>query len=243
MQRSIISAVAAAAFWAALGAGAARASSTSFRLEPVAVANQHGVPGATAIADDPALANRVLNTLMVSVPAGHDWTNSEIRITLATGTIYNAFSTPSVDAVTDPDPSLWAQPGRRHGAYDSFVNAKPGADGRVRPAVLLGALDPDFSGGPPPAIGLRGSHSTVASVMWGSTAPEDGTFQIGQFTLSADATGTYFGRTYATDEPGDFHVFQGTIVGGFIPEPSGLAWLLLPGLGLLRRRRLAATLH
>jgi hypothetical protein len=118
------------------------------------------------------------------------------------------------------------------------VNSKAGTNGRVRSATLLGTLNPDFTAGPLPVIGLSGSHSTVASVAWGNTVGgEDGTFQIGQFTLSADATGTFFGRTYSTDQPGGaFHVFQGAIVSGFIPEPSGVAALLLCGFGLLRRR-------
>src|SRR5688572_7686176 len=138
-----LSALAAAVFWGMLGTGTARASSTSLRMVPVVASNQHGVPGASAIADDPALTSGIVNTLSVSVPAGHDWTNSQIRIELSTGTIYNAISNPSVDTEGNPDPSLWAQPGRRQGAYDSFVNSKPGPDGRVRPAILLGGMPPD----------------------------------------------------------------------------------------------------
>jgi hypothetical protein len=227
-------------FSGAAGTYSARGSSTFVRIAPVAVTDQHGVAGRDAVADDPNLANRIIHTLMVSVPAGFDWTNSEIRIQLSTGTIYNAVSNPDVDAEGDPTPALWTAPGSRQGAYDTFVNAKPGTNGRVRSATLLGTLNADGSAGSLPAIGLSGSNSTVASVAWGNTVGgEDGVFQIAQFTTSADATGTYFGHTYSTDQPGGaFHTFQG-LVGVIIPEPCGLAGLLLCGVGLLRRRRTA----
>jgi hypothetical protein len=235
MHRSTITAVTTAILFSGLGAYWAPASSTFVRFEPVALVNQHGVPGAGAVVDDPALANRVIYTLMVNVPTGADWTNSEIRITLNTGTIYNAFSNPDVDTEGDPVPALWSAPGSRQGAYDSFVNSKAGTNGRVRSATLLGTLNADGSAGPLPVVGFSGSHSTVASVAWGNTVGgEDGTFQIGQFTVSADATGSFFGRTYSTDQPGGaFHTFSGNIP---FPEPSGVAGLLLCSFGLLRRR-------
>jgi hypothetical protein len=241
MQRSKFTAIAAAAFLAgAVGVQSAEASSTSIRSVPVLTATENGQTGANAIVDDPSLANRVFNAVTVSVPTGQDWTNSEIRITLTSGTIYNAFNNPDVDTEGDPVPALFAGAGSRQGAFDSFVNSKPGTNGRVRSATLLGTLNPDFTAGGLPVIGLSGAHSTVASVAWGNTVGgEDGTFQVGQFTLSADATGSFFGRTYATDQPGGaFHVFQGAVVGGvMVPEPTSLAGLLAVGGGLLLRRR------
>jgi hypothetical protein len=244
MQRSKFIAVAAAAFLAGVaGVQSAQASSTSIRSVPVATTTENGVAGAGAVTDDPALANRIFNAVTVSVPTGQDWTNSEIRIQLTTGTIYNAFSNPDVDTEGDPVPALFAAAGSRQGAFDSFVNSKPGTNGRVRSATLLGTLNADGSAGQLPVIGLLGANSTVASVAWGNTVGgEEGTFQVGQFTLSADATGTFLGHTYSTDQPGGaFHTFQGNIVGGvmgnIVPEPTGLAGALLLGVGLLRRRR------
>jgi hypothetical protein len=246
MQRSKFTAIAAAAFLAgAVGVQSAEATSTSIRSVPVALATENGVSGANAIIDDPALAGRVFNALTVSVPAGSDWTNTDIRIDLTTGTVYNAFSNPDVDTEGDPVPALFTTPGSRQGAFDTFVNSKPGTNGRVRSASVLGKINADGSAGLLPALGLSGSHSNVVGVAYGNlVAAEDGTFQVGQFVLSGDATGTFFGRTYATDDaglPGGFRTFQGNIVGGvMVPEPTSMASLLLVGGGLLLRRRRTA---
>jgi hypothetical protein len=242
MQRFKFIAIAAAVFAGAVGVQSAEATSTSIRSVPVALATENGVSGANAIIDDPALAGRVFNALTVSVPAGADWLNADIRIDLTTGTVYNAFSNPDVDTEADPVPALFGAPGSRQGAFDTFVNSKPGTNGRVRAATLLGKINADGSAGALPALGLSGSHSSVVGAAYGNlVSAEDGTFQIGQFVLSGDATGTFFSRTYATDDaglPGGFRVFQGNIVGGvMVPEPTSLAGLLAVGGGLLLRRR------
>ena len=247
MQRSKFTAIAAAAFLAgAVGVQSAQASSTSIRSGPVATANENGAPGALAITDDANLANRIFNSITVSVPTGQDWTNSEIRIALTTGTVYNAAGTAGTQA--SPNSDNFTTAGRRQSAYDTFVNSKPAlfdpSDPTspivLQPATILGKLNPDNTAGEPPAIGLSGQGGTEISVAWGNTVGgEAGTFQIGQFTLSADATGTFFGRTFATDQPGGaFHIFQGNVVGGvLVPEPTSLAALLAVGGGLLLRRR------
>jgi hypothetical protein len=52
-------------FSGALAASPARASSTSLRGPvPVVVANEHGVPGAVAVANDRALADKVFYSLL-----------------------------------------------------------------------------------------------------------------------------------------------------------------------------------
>ena len=240
MQRSTLSAIAAAALFAgAAGVQSAEASSTFVRSAPVAGTTENGQTGLNAIIDDPQLANRVFNSLNVVVPAGQDWTNSEIRIVLTSGTAYNAVSNPDVDTESEPTPALFGAAGNRQGAFDTFVNSKA-VSNRVRAATVLGKLNPDNTAGPPPALGLSGSNSNVVSVAWGNTTGgEDGTFQIGQFTLSSDAVGQFFGRTFSTDQPGGaFHTFGGPIVAGVMtPEPTGIASLLVVGGGLLLRRR------
>jgi len=240
MHRSKWTAIAAAALLAGgVGVSGARASSTSIRSVPVATANENGTLGATAITNDPTLANRVYNALSVTVPPGSDWTNSEIRITLTQGNVYNAAAPAGTDA-SPSGPALWSVPAFSPGAYDTFVNSKG-----LGAATILGTLNADGSAGPPPAVGLGNTtpQATSVSVAWGNTTGgEEGTFQIGQFVLSADAVGSFFGHTYSSDQPnGAFHTFQGNILAGSmgapVPEPTGLTALMLAGAGMLLRRR------
>ncbi len=235
MQRSTLTAIAAAAFVVgAAGVQSAQASSTTIRSTPVLLANEHGIPGATAIPNDPQLANRVINVVSVNIPTGHDWLISEVRIQLTTGSAYNA-APPGGTEGSPSGPALWSVPAFSPGAYDTFVTSK-----NLAAAFIAGKLNPDLTSGEPPAEGLTTNNSPLVSVSWGNTiAGEEGTFEVGQFTLSADATGTFFGRTYSTDQTGSpFHVWQGQVVAGvMVPEPTSLAGLVAVGGGLLLRRR------
>jgi hypothetical protein len=206
-------------FSGALGAHPARASSNFLRGPvPVALSNEHGVPGAVAVANDSNLADKVFYSLLVSVPPGYDWSATEFHLVLTRGSVYNADPLAG-GTEASPQPVLWSTPAFSPGAYDTFVHSK-------------GLARADL---PSPRVGLSPSTppGREISVAWGNfIGGEDGTFQIAQFTLSADAFGTFSGSTYSTDQPNGPHIFAGII----FPEPSGLACLLLAGLGLLRRQ-------
>jgi hypothetical protein len=238
MQRSTLTAIAAAAFVAgAVGVQTAKATSTRIRSVPVATANENGVPGAGAATDDASLLTRVINVMEVTVPAGQDWTGGRMRIELTSGSIYNA--APPAGTEGAPSPTLWPVTGFRNGAYDTFVN-----DRNNTTTFLLGSVRADGTDGPPEErAGLAPGATNLLSVVWVNTTLDDtgGPFKIGQFTLSNDATGRFFGSTLASDAPGSGDAFSGTIVagsmGGIIPEPTGLAAVLLTCTGLLARRR------
>lgn len=243
MQRNRLNRMTAALVGAGVGLFALSASAapvTSFSTAPVADA------GATV--DDPALVGKILNLMNVDV-GGNDWTNSAVRIQLATGQVYNATNlfAGAVPVGTDaqPNPALWTLAGARNGRYDTFVNSKgTGATPNDAPtaATLLGTLNADFSPGPLPAIGLTTNGAQLVSVQWGNTVATDtGIFSVGRFTLSADATGTFIGQSLDSSSGGAPTNFSGIIVGGsmIIPEPTALGLLGLAAAGLLGRRRIA----
>jgi len=201
------------------------------------------ITDANAVTDDPNLAGRVQNMMVVTIPATADWTNSKIRIQLTTGSIYNA--TNAVATENAPNAQFWTFPGARNGPFDTFVNSKgTGAtpDSNPSGATILGSVNPDGSDGPLPASGLSTNGATLVAVSWGDTvAGESGTFSVGRFTLSANATGTFFGQTFDSTSGGVGTPFNGTITAGVmsIPEPTGLALGGIGAAGLLgwRRRR------
>lgn len=214
----------AAAALAALGAGhLARAASAGFLQVPIT---------AEAIVDDASLANRVTNDFRVTVPTGFDWSNSAIEIVLSAGGVYNAGNAAATESA--PNSALWAIPTLRNGQFDSFVTTK-----NFGSATILGSFQ-NGADKPPPAEGLTTADATAIRVSWGDTiGGEDGTFTVGRFTLSANATGTFSGRTFASDNAGVGVPFSGTIVNGVlaVPEPSTAAVTLLAGAsGLLSRR-------
>jgi len=234
--------LAAGATAAFLGAWAGQASakpSTSF--------NSALVTDANAAVDDPNLAGRVQNLMVVTIGATDDWTNSKIRIQLTTGTIYNA--TNAVATESSPNAQFWTFPGARNGPFDTFVNSKgSGATPDANPAgaTILGRVAPDGSdippnSTPPLADGLATNNATLATVSWGNTTGgESGTFSVGRFTLSANATGTFFGQTLDSSSGGVGTPFNGNIVAGvmtIVPEPSGLALAGVGVAGVLGRRR------
>jgi hypothetical protein len=213
---------------------AAAAPVTSFSTAPVTDVN--------AIGDDPQLAGRVLNLMNVNV-GGNDWTNSSIRIQLASGTVYNA--TNAVGTVSTPAgiSAFWTTPGFRNGPFDSFVNSK-GTGTIPGDATVLGGVDP--AGAPTPVgteVGLATANATLVAIQWGNTVATDtGSFSVGRFTLSANATGTFFGQSFDSLSGGVGTPFNGTIAAGvmtLVPEPTSLGLLGLVAGGLLRRRRTA----
>ena len=131
---------------------------------PVVLANQHGFPGSTAIANDPQLAEAILWSMSVSVPPAADWSGTELRIELTSGRVYNAAPTAGGTESNPPGPVLWGlDPRFSPGAYDTFVNSKG-----LAPATLLGRVNPDGSLGPVPAEGLSANNAQVISAAWGN---------------------------------------------------------------------------
>jgi hypothetical protein len=238
MRLCHLSVAAASAALLGFGLRANAQAVTTFSSAPVTDAN--------AIFDDINLTGRVQNIMSVSVGA-NDWTGSSIRITLDTGTVYNATNGA---AATDsqPSPGSWTSVGTRNGPYDTFVNSKgtgvPNPDTQPTMAFLLGSTNPDGSSGPPPAVGLTTTGATLVSAQWGNIfATDTGTFSVGRFTLSTNATGTFIGSSVenATNVP---VAFSGTIAGGVmtitpIPEPACIGLLSLAALALSVRRRRA----
>ena len=201
------------------------------------------VTDAGALTDDPNLAGKVENLMTVNV-GNNDWTNSSIRINLTNGFVYNA--TNAVGTDSSPNAALWTLPTLRNGQFDTFVNSKGGGatpDANPLPATILGTLNPDGSAGPPPALGLTTNNATLVSAQWGNTTNgETGTFSVGRFTLSATATGTFFGESFDSAGGGIGVPFSGVIAGGvmaLVPEPTSLGLFGLAAVALLRRRRTA----
>ena len=238
MHRNRLNLLAAAVVGAGLTFSASDASAapvTSFTTAPVTEAG--------AIQDDPALAGRVLNLMNVDV-GGVDWTNSLIRIQLQTGTVYNATNAVGTESTPAGISAFWGTAGFRNGPFDSFVNSK-GTGTIPGDAVILGGVD--ALGAPTPVgteIGLKNTNpnATLVAIQWGNTVGTDtGTFSVGRFTLSANATGTFFGQSFDASSGGVGTPFSGNIVAGqmIIPEPTALGLVGLAAAGFMRRRRTA----
>ena len=181
---------------------------------------------AGAITDDSALAGTVTNQMFVQPSDGLDWTNSEMLINLTVGSVYNA--TNAVAADGNPNPAFFTTMGFRNGAFDTFVTG-----GGFDPAVVSGAST--LLGGPG---GAAKFGSDGVDLAWGDLQENDfGNTFVGQFTLSADAVGTYTGVSIQTGAV--VESFSGSVVGGVlvVPEPASLGLVGLGGLALLRRRR------
>jgi len=219
-------------------APASAAISTSFSTQPVTDAN--------AITDDPALLGRILNLMNVNAGAG-DWTNSLIRIVLNTGNVYNATNAVGTENAPNGVKAFWTLPGFRNGPFDSFVNSKgDGTFSGPGDALILGGVDPAGNPTPPGTeSGLKNTNpnATLVQYQWGDLVGTDsGTFSVGRFTLSADATGTFFGQTFEANGVAPVP-FSGNIVGGVmtVPEPAALGFVgVACASGLVRRRRQAA---
>jgi hypothetical protein len=240
MQRKSVSLLAAGLLSAGLGLSAfpaAAAPVTSFSVAPI---------DPVAIADDPALANRILNLMNVNV-GGNDWTNSLIRIQLTTGTVYNATNAVGTESQPAAVKPFWTTVGFRNGPYDSFVNSK--GDGTFLgpgDASILGGVDAlGNPTGPGTESGLKNANANTNLVQyqWFNLVGTDtGTFSVGRFALSNDAIGTFIGQTFDATSGGVGTPFQGTVVGGtmfLVPEPASIGLFGLAAVGLLRRRRTA----
>jgi len=87
---------------------------------------------------------------------------------------------------------------------------------------------------------LTTPNASALRVSWGDTAlGEDGTFTVGRFILSSNATGTFSGRMFASDNPGVPVNFSGTIVNGAlsVPEPAPMTVVVLATMAASTARR------
>lgn len=185
-----------------------------------------------AKADDTTLNNRITNLMNVTLPTGQDWTNSEIKITLTAGSVYNATNAVGTESSPGAVQPFWGTAGFRNGPFDTFVNSK-----NLALANVAGRHPSEGTG---TQRGLSGNNAPDVSVAWfNNVLGEDGTFSVGRFTLSTNATGSFFGASFGSNAPGVPVPFSGTISNGVmtIPEPGTAALLGVAAVGLLARRR------
>ena len=238
MQTKCFVVAVAAAGWL----GVARSASAA----PITGVSSSLVTDAGAITDDPTLAGRVQNLLNVTTSDGGaaDWTNSYIRIALTAGSVYNATNAVGTESSPSAGSNFWDTPGFRNGPYDSFVNTK-GSGTVPGNADVIGGVDANGNATPGGTqAGLKNSDvdAKLVSVQWGlpSSKNDTGTFSIARFTLSGDAAGTFFGKSYDTTSNGVGAPFSGTITGGMmlIPEPAAPVLVgTAAAVGMIRRRR------
>jgi hypothetical protein len=147
-----------------------------------------------------------------------DWTNASVLIELTQGSVYN-----------DPgfggdlsQPALWSFVPSLE--YDTAV----GVIGDSTTTITGGA--DDITGGG--FFSMSGQRIDVSYTNGGTL--DTGTFVIGRFSLTADASGwvTVLVDGYTTTIP----IYSG-FIGGFIPEPASLTLLGLASSALLRRSR------
>ncbi len=202
---------------ALIAALAAQASAEVLTASIVSVSN-------TSVA---ALSNYV--TQDVHLANSTRWLNSQILLTLTSGSIYQDQFGGNVNpnsALVGVFPSL---------AYDTFVSSG---------SVSESGNDPSIIGG---AVNLGGaSASTFTSaaidVAWGSnTSTVIGDLDLARITLSKTANGTFkfLANTVGTSVN---TVFTGTVTNGVIslipvPEPATFAMLGIAGLGMLFVRK------
>jgi hypothetical protein len=179
---------------------------------------------------DPTLAN--YRTWDLLIETSSDWTNSEILVTLDSGSFYQA----ALGGDIPSNPAFWAFPGFQNLEYDTFF---------TRPPAPSEWTAPSFAGRhPSEGQGGRIVTTDKLSVAWFDEVNEGpGTFVLARFTVSNDANASsILLRSFTAEFAGEAGVHDNSwmiVNGAFIPEPSALGLLGLAGIALIRRRRAA----
>lgn len=168
---------------------------------------------------------------------GNDWTNSDLRIELTSGSIIHHLTNPPFGSpVPAPDPQ------------DPFIGDSA-VWSPIAPAGDFGTAFPAGTSIANPVYDNTVENATFWDVSWFNTATTDiGIFDIGMITLSPDANGTISYRTVSFDQTlGESQVEDGgygnaedrfaIVDGQIVPEPGTLALASLAVAGLLGARR------
>lgn len=161
----------------------------------------------------------------VQLADGEDWTNTDLRVDLTSGTI--GYQPAPGDL--GPSSAFWGFVPTLQGG--SFVSGPAFAD-----PTILGGVDANLNNTPPPAIKLP----NAMGVAYGDTSSAGAgtTFVNARIRVSvgaADAVGTVRGKVFTTQTgPNNPVLFNFPIP---IPEPTSLAAVAGLGAMALRRRR------
>jgi len=192
---------------------------------------------AAASAQDAGLIGKVTYDVRVTVPAGDEYTTSDLIVTTAnTTTMYNRGANPSNNR-TPTDSDDWSVSPRNE--FDTFVSGPPDnvANGFHNTPTILGGAQVVGGNFQETPLGTEVFSATQMSVAYGDTHVDPpGTYTIARITFNKDVnnSGSVVGRVIGTNtaEATTFSFALPVI----IPEPTSAA-MLAAGIGLVALRR------